>query len=60
MAVAAISPVKKSYALMHATFSEDNVSEFLSDLLNGKEDLPSYEGDISLKQRLEWTFRKVQ
>lgn len=53
-AIVAISPNKKVFATMKASFKKENVSDFLTGLLTGKESLEDIRQDIALKKRQIW------
>lgn len=53
-ALVAISPQKKMIATMRGSFSQDNVSQFLQDLLIGKGGLSKLDKDFKIKKAEKW------
>jgi len=53
-AVIAISPGKKMVATMRGSYSEDNVGQFLGDLLIGRGGLEKLAKDFKIKKAEKW------
>lgn len=53
-AVVAVSPSKQKVAIMKASFSENNFSEFLSDLMSGRTGLDDLKAKLSFKSSEAW------